>query len=63
MTFTKKRLLVLGAGTAGTMTVNRLRRRLDPEDWEITVVDRDDVHPYQPGFLLLPFGSWRAASS
>jgi sulfide:quinone oxidoreductase len=57
MTFTKKRLLVLGAGTAGTMTVNRLGRRLDPEDWEITVVDRDDVHPYQPGFLDLPFGS------
>jgi sulfide:quinone oxidoreductase len=57
MTFTKKRLLVLGAGTAGTMTVNRLRRHLDPEDWEITVVDRDDIHPYQPGFLFLPFGS------
>ena len=57
MTFEKRRLLVLGAGTAGTMTVNRLRRRLDPEDWEITVVDRDDVHPYQPGFLFLPFGS------
>lgn len=30
MTFTKQRLLVLGAGTAGTMTVNRLRHRLDP---------------------------------
>ena len=57
MDFTRKRLLVLGAGTAGTMIVNRLRRRLDPGDWEITVVDRDDVHPYQPGFLLLPFGS------
>ena len=57
MTFRKQRLLVLGAGTAGTMTVNRLRRRLHPEDWEITVVDRDDVHPYQPGFLFLPFGS------
>ena len=57
MDFTRKRLLVLGAGTAGTMIVNRLRRHLDPGDWEITVVDRDDVHPYQPGFLLLPFGS------
>jgi sulfide:quinone oxidoreductase len=57
MRVTKKRLLVLGAGTAGTMTVNRLRRRLDPEEWDITVVDRDDVHPYQPGFLFRPFAS------
>ncbi len=53
----RRRLLVLGAGTAGTMTVNRLRRRLDPRAWEITVIDRDDVHPYQPGLLFLPFGT------
>ncbi|MEO6470571.1 MAG: FAD/NAD(P)-binding oxidoreductase [Aeromicrobium sp.] len=51
-----RRLLVLGAGTAGTMIVNKLRRRLDNSDWDITVVDRDDVHPYQPGYLFLPFG-------
>ena len=51
-----KRLLVLGAGTAGTMVVNRLRRRLDPLEWSISVVDRDDAHPYQPGFLFVPFG-------
>ena len=53
-----KRLLVLGAGTAGTMIVNRLRRRLDPDRWDITVVDHDDVHPYQPGYLFLPFGTY-----
>jgi sulfide:quinone oxidoreductase len=53
-----KRLLVLGAGTAGTMIVNKLRRRLDAAEWDITVVDRDDVHPYQPGFLFLPFGTY-----
>ena len=52
----KKRLLVLGAGTAGTMIVNKLRRRLKSGEWSITVVDSDDVHPYQPGFLFLPFG-------
>ena len=52
----KKRLLVLGAGTAGTMIVNKLRRRLDSAEWSITVVDADDVHPYQPGYLFLPFG-------
>jgi len=51
-------LLVLGAGTAGTMIVNRLRRRLDPGEWNITVVDRDDVHHYQPGYLFLPFGTY-----
>ncbi len=56
MTGTQKHLLVLGAGTAGTMIVNKLRRRLPREAWTITVVDRDDVHDYQPGYLFLPFG-------
>ena len=51
-----KKLLVLGAGTAGTMTANKLRRRLDPRDWSITVVDQDDAHHYQPGYLFIPFG-------
>ena len=55
-----KRLLVLGAGTSGTMIVNKLRRRLDAVEWDITVVDRDDVHPYQPGYLFLPFGTYSA---
>lgn len=50
-------LLVLGGGTAGTMIVNKLRRRLDPTSWNITVVDRDDVHHYQPGYLQVPFGT------
>src|SRR5262245_59379481 len=49
-------LVVLGAGTAGTMVVNRLRRRLPAGEWKITVVDRDDLHDYQPGYLFLPFG-------
>ena len=55
-----RRLLVLGAGTAGTMIVNKLRRRLAGDEWDITVVDRDDVHHYQPGYLLLPFGTYTA---
>lgn len=54
-----KRLVVLGAGTAGTMVANKLRHRLDRAEWSITVVDRDDVHPYQPGYLFLPFGGYR----
>jgi len=51
-----KRLLVLGAGTAGTMVVNRLRRRLDAAEWQIAVVDQSDRHFYQPGYLFVPFG-------
>jgi sulfide:quinone oxidoreductase len=51
-----KRILVLGGGTAGTMTANRLRRRLGPDEAEICVVDRDDRHVYQPGLLFVPFG-------
>jgi sulfide:quinone oxidoreductase len=50
-----KQLLILGAGTAGTMAANKMAREL-PLDWEITIVDRDEVHYYQPGFLFIPFG-------
>ena len=51
-----KKLLILGAGTAGTMVANRLNRLLDHEDWKITVVDQTEKHFYQPGFLFIPFG-------
>jgi sulfide:quinone oxidoreductase len=50
------RIVVLGAGTGGTMVANRLRRRLGPDEAEIHVVDRDDRHVYQPGLLFVPFG-------
>ncbi|GAW50893.1 MULTISPECIES: type III sulfide quinone reductase, selenoprotein subtype [unclassified Nocardioides] len=50
-------LLVLGGGTAGTMVANKLRRRLEPDLWCITVVDQDDEHHYQPGYLQVPFGT------
>jgi sulfide:quinone oxidoreductase len=53
-----RRLLVLGAGTAGTMVVNKLRPKLGRHDWQITVVDQDASHLYQPGLLLLPFGAY-----
>ena len=55
-----KRLLVLGGGTAGTMIVNKLRRSLDVGEWQITIVDQDDAHHYQPGYLFLPFGTYTA---
>jgi sulfide:quinone oxidoreductase len=54
-----KHLLVLGGGSAGTMVVAKLRPRLDPDEWRITVVDQDDEHHYQPGYLFIPFGTYR----
>ena len=50
-----KKIVVLGGGTGGTIVSNNLRRHL-PKDWEITVIDRDDRHIYQPGMLFVPFG-------
>jgi sulfide:quinone oxidoreductase len=52
----RKQIVILGGGTGGTMTANRLRRRFDPDEAEIHVVDRDDRHLYQPGLLFVPFG-------
>jgi len=54
-----RRVVILGAGTGGTMMASKLARRLDPSKWAITVVDRDDQHIYQPGLLFLPFGTYR----
>ena len=53
---TKKRIVILGGGTGGTMVANRLRRHFDGDEAEIHVVDRDDAHVYQPGLLFVPFG-------
>jgi sulfide:quinone oxidoreductase len=51
-----RRILILGGGTGGTLLANRLRRLLAPREAEITVVDQDDRHVYQPGLLFVPFG-------
>ncbi|MBV6498587.1 MAG: hypothetical protein CJBNEKGG_00812 [Prosthecobacter sp.] len=53
-----KHLLILGGGTAGTMMANHLRRRLPRSEWTMTVVDRSELHLYQPGLLFLPFGTY-----
>ena len=50
-----KTFLILGAGTGGTMMANKLVKRLDPKEWKIILVDKDEAHYYQPGFLFLPF--------
>lgn len=52
----RKRIVILGAGTGGTLAANRLRRAYEEHDVEIVVVDRDDDHLYQPGLLFVPFG-------
>jgi sulfide:quinone oxidoreductase len=54
-----KKLVVLGAGTAGTMVVNKLSQTLDKNEWKITLVDQNEVHYYQPGFLFIPFGIYK----
>jgi len=50
------RIVILGAGTGGTLAANRLRRALGPHDASIICVDQDDRHVYQPGLLFVPFG-------
>jgi len=54
-----KKIVILGAGTAGTMMANKLRRALDREDWGITIVDQHKTHYYQPGFLFIPFDIYK----
>jgi len=49
-------IVILGGGTGGTLTANRLRKALPDADVSITVVDADDRHIYQPGLLFVPFG-------
>ncbi len=53
-----KKLLILGAGTGGTIMANKMRKVLDRSEWEITIVDQFKIHYYQPGFLFIPFGMY-----
>ena len=54
-----KNLVILGAGCAGTMVANKLRKRLHRDEWTITIIDKDDRHVYQPGLLFIPFGIYQ----
>lgn len=51
-----KNILILGGGNGGTMLSNKLRHELGTDKWNITVIDRDNRHIYQPSMLLVPFG-------
>lgn len=50
-----KHIVILGAGTAGTMMANHLNRHLKKPEWQISIIDEKDEHYYQPGYLFLPF--------
>ena len=50
-----KHLVILGAGTAGTMMANHLSHHLKKSEWKISIVDERKEHHYQPGYLFLPF--------
>ncbi len=54
-----RKLVILGAGTAGTMAVNKLRPQLPRDEWSVTIVDQNETHYYQPGYLFIPFGIYR----
>ncbi len=51
-----KKIVVVGAGSAGTMLVNKLSRSHLIDECDITIIDPHEIHYYQPGFLFIPFG-------
>ena len=55
-----KNMVILGAGTAGTIMANKLFEALPREEWHIAIVDQDDVHIYQPGLLFIPFNIYNS---
>lgn len=53
----KKRVVILGAGTAGTMVASKLSKK--HKEFEVKIVDQYEKHYYQPGFLFYPFGIYK----
>lgn len=51
---TKARIVIIGAGAAGTSLANRLVERLEGAD--ITILDPSAEHLYQPGLSLVAAG-------
>jgi sulfide:quinone oxidoreductase len=51
-----KKIIILGSGAGGTIIANKLRKNLPESDWQITIIDHDENHHYQPGWLFIPFG-------
>lgn len=51
-----KRILILGGGTGGALLANLLAKKLGADKAKITVVNGNNQHYYQPGWLYVPFG-------
>ena len=51
-----RKIVILGSGAGGTIVANKLRHELAEEEWQITIIDNDEIHHYQPGWLFIPFG-------
>lgn len=56
-----KKIVILGSGAGGTMVAAKLRRHLSEREWQITIIDNDEMHHYQPGWLFIPFGIYTPA--
>ena len=55
-----KNLIILGSGAGGTTVAAKIRKELDESEWKITIIDNDEMHHYQPGWLFIPFGIYTA---
>ena len=53
------KIVILGAGTSGTMMASHLTKKMNLKEWEIIIVDQHETHYYQPGFLFVPFGIYK----
>lgn len=50
-----KQIVIIGGGSAGIMFANRLRKQVKPAEATIILIEKQEDHYYQPGFLTLLF--------